>query len=148
MAYLWIKSFHLLFVMAWVATVFYLPRILVNIAETRDEPAVQARLELMGLRLFRFGRIMFGLAFLFGLTLWQGWRLFPGVLPNFGEPGWLHAKFGLVLLLLAYFIWAGRLVRRSAQGGTLPSSNTLRLLNELPILLLLAVIYLVLAKPF
>ncbi|WP_266159848.1 CopD family protein [Dyella silvatica] len=147
MAYLWIKSFHLLFVMAWVATVFYLPRILVNIAETQNEPAVRARLELMGRRLYGFGHSMFGLAALFGLTLWQGWRLFPGSLPNFGEAGWLHAKLGLVVLLLVYFIWAGRLVKRSAQGGSLPSSKTLRLLNELPILLLLAVIYLVLAKP-
>ncbi len=44
MAYLWIKSLHLLFVMAWVATVFYLPRILVNLAEVGDAPALKARL--------------------------------------------------------------------------------------------------------
>jgi putative membrane protein len=148
MTYLWIKSFHLLFVIAWMATVFYLPRILVNIAEAGDEPAVRARLVLMGRRLYRFGHSMFGLAFLLGLTLWQGWRAFPGVLPNFGDAHWLHAKLGLVALLLGYFIWSGRLLKRSGQGGALPSSKTLRIMNELPVLVLLGVIYLVIAKPF
>lgn len=148
MAYLWIKSFHLLFVMAWVATVFYLPRVLVNLAEAGNEPAVKARLELMGLRLYRFGHNMFGLAFLLGLVLWQGWRVFPGTLPNFGAAGWLHAKLALVAALLAYFIWGGRLVKKSIKGGALPSSRTLRIANELPVFVLLAIIFLVIAKPF
>jgi putative membrane protein len=55
---------------------------------------------------------------------------------------------GLVALLLAYFIWSGRLLKRSEQGGALPSSKTLRIMNELPVLLLLGVIFLVIAKPF
>src|SRR5690606_37873217 len=54
-AYLWIKSAHLLFVMAWVAAAFYLPRILINLVEAGDEAAVRARLVLMGRRLYRFG---------------------------------------------------------------------------------------------
>ncbi|WP_114241753.1 CopD family protein [Dyella sp. C9] len=148
MTYLWIKSFHLLFVIAWMATVFYLPRILVNIAEASDEVAVKARLVLMGRRLYRFGHNMFGLAFLFGLTLWQGWRLFPGSLPNFGEAHWLHAKLALVVVLFGYFIWSGRLLKRSEQGGALPSSKTLRIMNELPVFVLLGIIFLVIAKPF
>ncbi len=148
MTYLWIKSFHLLFVMAWMATVFYLPRILVNVAEAGGEPAVKARLVLMGRRLYRFGHNMFGLAFLLGLTLWQGWRVFPGVLPNFGDAHWLYAKLALVVLLLAYFSWTGRLLKRSENGGTLPSSKTLRIMNELPVFVLLGVIFLVIAKPF
>ncbi|WP_130617813.1 CopD family protein [Dyella amyloliquefaciens] len=148
MTYLWIKSFHLLFVMAWMATVFYLPRILVNVAEAGSEPAVKARLVLMGRRLYRFGHNMFGLAFLLGLTLWQGWRVFPGVLPNFGDAHWLHAKLFLVALLLAYFIWTGRLLKRSENGGALPSSRMLRIMNELPVFVLLGVIFLVIAKPF
>ena len=148
MVYLWVKTFHLLFAIAWMSAVFYLPRILVNIAEAGDEPAVRARLLLMGRRLYRFGHNMFGLAFLLGLALWQGWRVFPGVLPNFGDAHWLHAKLGLVALLLAYFIWSGRLLKRSEQGGVLPSPKTLRVMNELPVLVLLVVIYLVIAKPF
>ncbi|CAM5455300.1 Protoporphyrinogen IX oxidase OS=Rhodanobacter lindaniclasticus OX=75310 GN=B1991_03770 PE=3 SV=1 [Rhodanobacter lindaniclasticus] len=149
MTYLLIKSLHLLFVIAWMATVFYLPRILVNLAETADEPAVQARLRLMGRRLYKFGHNMFGIAFLFGLALWQGWRVWPQTLPNVASGShWIDAKLTLVAVLLVYFTWAGRVLKRSEKGMALPSSRTLRWLNELPVLLLLGVIWLVLAKPF
>lgn len=147
--YLLIKSLHLLFVIAWMATVFYLPRILVNLAETSGELAVQARLQLMGKRLYKFGHNMFGIAIVFGLLLWQGWRVFPAVFPNVtAGMHWIDAKLTLVAVLLAYFIWCGRMLKRHVAGVALPSSRTLRLINELPVLLLLAVIYLVLAKPF
>ena len=149
MVYLWVKTFHLLFAIAWMSAVFYLPRILVNIAEAGNDTAVRARLYLMGRRLYRFGHILFGLAFLLGLTLWQGWRIFPQVLPNVvATMHWIDAKLGLVAVLLVYFIWAGGSLKRSEKGGALPSARTLRLLNELPVLLLLGVLYLVLAKPF
>jgi putative membrane protein len=149
MTYLLIKSLHLLFVIAWMATVFYLPRILVNLSETANEPAVQARLRLMGRRLYKFGHNMFGIAFLFGLTLWQGWRVFPQTLPNVASGmHWIDAKLTLVVVLLVYFTWAGRVLKRSEKGLALPSARTLRWLNELPVLLLLGVIWLVLAKPF
>ncbi|MDE2306828.1 MAG: CopD family protein [Xanthomonadaceae bacterium] len=149
MAYLLIKSLHLLFVMAWMATVLYLPRILVNLAETADQAAVQARLQLMGRRLYRFGHMVFGIAFVFGLLLWQGWRMFPAALPNVvGPMHWIDAKLTLVAVMLVYFTWCGRLLKRNMAGGALPSSRVLRWINEIPTLLLLAVIYLVIAKPF
>jgi putative membrane protein len=149
MFYLWIKSFHVLFVIAWMATVFYLPRILVNLAEAGDEPTVRARLLLMGRRLYRFGHNMFGIAVAFGLALWQGWRLWPSALPNVvAGMHWIDAKLSLVVVLLAYFVWAGRMVKRCGKGGALPSAKALHWLNELPVLLLLGVIFLVIAKPF
>ena len=149
MAYLLIKSLHLLFAIAWMSTVFYLPRILVNLAESASEPAVQARLQLMGRRLYKFGHGMFGIAFLFGLTLWQGWRVFPQALPNVtASMHWIDAKLTLVVLLLAYFMWVGRMLKRSEKGSALPSSRALRWFNELPVLVLFGVIYLVIAKPF
>lgn len=149
MTYLLIKSLHLLFVIAWMATVFYLPRILVNLAETADEPAVQARLQLMGRRLYKFGHNMFGIAFVFGLALWQGWRVFPQSLPDVtAGMHWIDAKLTLVAVLLGYFVWAGRMLKRSSKAIALPSARTLRWLNELPVLLLLGVLYLVIAKPF
>jgi len=149
MTYLWIKSFHVVFVIAWMATVFYLPRILVNIAEAAGEPAVKARLILMGHRLYRFGHNMFGIAFLFGLVLWEGWRVFPQTLPNVVGPlHWIDAKLTLVVLMMIYFVWSGRLLKRSENGGPLPSSRTLRIMNELPVLVLLAIVFLVIAKPF
>lgn len=149
-AYLIAKTAHLLFVFAFVASAFYLPRILVNLAEAGDgEPAVRARLVLMGGRLYRFGHMMFGLAFLLGLLLWLGYRAFPGF-PTMVAPGsgWLHAKLGAVVLMLAHFIIAGRWLKGAAAGRALPSPTTLRWFNELPVVLLLAILWLVLAKPF
>ena len=138
-AYFWIKTFHLVFVIAWMATVFYLPRIRVNIAEVGDAPAVRERLVLMGRRLYRFGHIMFGLALLLGLALWL----------HFGiGGGWLHAKLLLVVLMLAHYIVGGRWLNGVEAGRPLPSSTALRWFNEVPVLLLIAIVYLVLAKPF
>jgi putative membrane protein len=152
MVYLWTKSLHLLFVMAWVATVFYLPRLLVNVAESVEagEPdAVRARLLLMGRRLYKFGHSMFGVAFAMGLLLWLGHHAWPASYPDVASGmGWLHAKLCLVLVLLAYFIWCGRRLKRVAAGGAPGASRSLRLWNELPVFVLLAIIYLVLAKPF
>ncbi len=139
MAYLWIKTAHLVFVMAWMSTVFYLPRILVNLAEAGEDSAVQARLVLMGKRLYRFGHVMFGVMLLLGLALWL----------HFGiTGGWLHAKLLLVTLMLAHFITAGRWLKGAAAGRPLPSATTLRWFNEVPVVILVAIVWLVLAKPF
>ncbi|WP_372015491.1 CopD family protein [Pseudoxanthomonas sp. 10H] len=148
--YLWVKSFHLLFVMAWMGGVFYLPRILVNLAEAGAQaPEVRARLVLMGRRLYRFGHHMFGLAALLGLFLWLGHRVLDGFPTMVGSPaGWLHAKLLLVALMLAHYIVGGRWLKGVEQGRALPSSRALRVFNELPVLALLIVIWLVLAKPF
>ena len=139
MAYLLTKTAHLVFVMAWMGGVFYLPRILVNIAEAGDAPAVRARLVLMGRRLYRFGHVMFGLAFVLGLALWL----------HFGiAGGWLHAKLALVALMLAHYGIGGRWLKGVDAGRPLPSGTALRWFNEIPVLMLFAVVYLVLAKPF
>ncbi|MFC7302426.1 CopD family protein [Cognatiluteimonas weifangensis] len=149
MAYLWTKTAHLVFVIAWMASVFYLPRILVNLAEAGDAPAVRERLLLMARRLYRFGHMMFGFAVVLGLVLWLGYLWIPGfqtmVAPG---SGWLHVKLVLVLLLLAYFVASGVLFKRLADGRPLPSARTLRWFNEIPLPLLVAIVYLVLAKPF
>ena len=147
--YFWVKTAHLVFVIAWMATVFYLPRILVNLTETSGQADVQARLLMMGKKLYRFGHNMFGLALVLGLVLWFGYRFLPDfqtmVAPG---TGWLHAKLGLIALLLAHFIVAGRWLKGVEKGRALPSSKALRWFNEVPVLLLVVVVYLVLAKPF
>ncbi|MEB1099820.1 CopD family protein [Xanthomonas campestris pv. campestris] len=147
--YLWIKTFHLLFVIAWMAAVFYLPRILVNIAEagTGTDTAVRARLVLMGRRLYKFGHSMLGLALLLGAVLWLGYRVIPDF-PTMVAGGWLHAKLFAVALILAHYIVAGRWLKGVDQGRALPSGRALRLFNEVPVVLLVGVIWLVLAKPF
>ena len=140
-SYLWVKTFHVVFVVAWMAAVFYLPRILVNIAEAGSDAAVLERLQLMGRRLYRFGHVMFGLAFVLGLALWLHFDIGKGV-------GWLHAKLCLVVLLFVYYIFSGRWLKGLAKGRTLPSARALRWFNELPLVLFIGVVYLVLAKPF
>jgi putative membrane protein len=148
-AYLWIKTFHLVFVVAWMASVFYLPRILVNLSEAAGQAQVLERLQLMGRRLYRFGHIMFGLAFILGLVLWLGYRVLPDFPTMVGAgAGWLHAKLGLVVLLVIYYGITGRWLKSAGNGRALPSSRALRWFNELPLLLFIGVVYLVLAKPF
>jgi putative membrane protein len=137
-AYFWTKTAHLVFVIAWMAAVFYLPRILLNLVEAGEGADVRARLQLMGRRLYRFGHAMFGFAVVLGLVLWLHFRIMGP---------WLHVKLLLVLAMLAHFIVAGRWLKGSTQGRSLPSTRSLRWFNELPVLALVAIVYLVLAKP-
>ena len=138
-AYFWTKTAHVVFVIAWMAGVFYLPRILVNIAEAGDAPAVRARLVLMGRRLYRFGHVMFGLAVALGLALWlhSAWAA-AGCMPSCC---WWRCFWRISPL-------PGAGSRARTLAAALPSSRTLRWFNELPVVLLVAIVYLVLAKPF
>ena len=148
-AYFWIKTFHLVFVIAWMAAVFYLPRILVNLAEAGEEPAVRARLVLMGRRLYRFGHVMFGLSVPLGLVLWLGYHVLPDFPTMVAQgSGWLHAKLALVAVLFGYYIVSGRWLKGVDAGRKLPSSKALRWFNEVPVVLLIMIIWLVLQKPF
>jgi len=148
-AYLWLKTAHIVFVMAWIAAVFYLPRILINLNQAGDAPEVRARLVLMGRRLYRFGHIMVGFAIIAGLGLWLGYRVWSGLPTMVGiGSGWMHAKLGLVVLLLAHFVVTGRWLKGVDIGRQLPSSKTLHWFNEIPVVLLIMVVWLVIAKPF
>ncbi|HWR96285.1 MAG TPA: CopD family protein [Arenimonas sp.] len=133
-----LKSAHLLFVMAWVAAVFYLPRLMINFAESPGQADVQARLLLMAKRLYRFGHVMFALALVFGI----------GLIHFAGFGPWLHAKLLLVAVLFAYYIWSYKRLQKAQAGEALPSPLALRVMNELPVFLLFFTIYLVIAKPF
>ena len=148
-AYLAVKTAHLVFVIAFMASVFYLPRILVNIAETAGQADVQARLVLMGRRLYRFGHVMFALTFVLGLVAWLGYRVLPQF-PTMVGPGtgWMHAKLLLVVLTFVHYLVAGRWLKGAAAGRALPTGTALRWFNEIPLLLLVAIAWLVLAKPF
>ena len=136
--YLWAKILHLFFVIAWMATVFCLPFILVGLSEAGDEAAGRERQLAFGRKIYGLGHNLFGMAFLFGLILWL----------HFGISGpWLHVKLVLVALLFTHFILSGRWLKKFTAGQALPSSRILRLFNFVPAILLLAVIWLVLAKP-
>ncbi|MDR2873112.1 MAG: CopD family protein [Xanthomonadaceae bacterium] len=141
--YILTKTFHLLFVIAWMAAVFYLPRILINLREAGDQPEVRARLVLMGRRLYRFGHIMLGFAVLLGLALWMYFKMGWG-----GDQYWVHAKLLLVVLIITHYCVSGYWLKGVDKGRSLPSGRMLCWFNEVPVFLLLAIIWLVLGKPF
>ena len=142
---LWVKAFHIVFVVAWFAGVFYLPRIFVNHAQLAPgEDAVHDRLALMERKLYRFTTMNMLLALGFGL-----WLLFgAGWTADFGAHGWLHAKLALVVVLVGYHGVCGRLVKTFAARANVRSHRFYRLFNEVPVLLLVAVVVLVVVKPF
>lgn len=135
---LWIKSLHLLFVISWFAGLFYLPRILVNLAMEEDANA-RARLLLMARKLYRFMFPLSGLALLFGFWLWLGYGI---------SGGWMHAKLVLVVVLIGYHHACGSLLRKFEQGKNTHSHVWYRWFNEIPVLLLLVIVILVVVKPF
>ncbi|MGP1717395.1 MAG: CopD family protein [Methylophilus sp.] len=135
---LWIKAFHILFVTSWFAGLFYLPRIYVNLAMETD-PQAYARLVLMAQKLYRFMQPLSILALGFGLWLWLGYG-FTG--------GWLHAKLTLVFLLLGYHHYCGKLLKQFAAKASQRSHTWFRWFNEIPVFLLLAIVILVVVKPF
>jgi protoporphyrinogen IX oxidase len=136
--YLWIKALHIVFIAAWFAGLFYLPRIYVNLAQ-EGNPAAVERLLGMARRLYRFTTILAVPALLLGLWLWLGFGI---------KGGWLHAKLALVLLVIGYHHACGSLLKKFERGVNTRSHQWFRVFNEVPVLLLLAIVILVVVKPF
>lgn len=141
---LWVKSFHIIFVASWFAGLFYLPRIFVNLAMVpAGSVAERDRLLLMARKLFRFTTILAFPALALGLWLW----LIYGIGLGAGN-GWMHAKLLGVSLAVAYHVVCGAMLRRLAAGESGKSHIWYRWFNEIPVLLLTAVVILVVVKPF
>ena len=140
---LWIKTFHIVFATSWFAGLFYLPRLYVNLA-LEGEPAARARLVLMARKLLRFTTLIALIALAFGATLWLGF----GIGLNGPGNGWMHAKLALVALVIVYHGWCAHLLRRIAAGTDRHGHRWYRWFNELPVLLLVAIVALVVMKPF
>ena len=138
-AYLWIKAFHVVFIICWFAGLFYLPRIYVNLAMV-DDDATRERLLLMARKLLVFMTGLAVIAVVLGM-----WLLGQGAAM---KAGWMQAKLVLVLLLIAYHGWCGVLYARFAHGGTSRSHVWFRWFNEIPVLLLTAIVVLAVVKPF
>lgn len=133
---LWVKAFHIVFVVTWFAGLFYLPRLFVYHSLTEDA-AGQARFVVMERRLYRFTTPSAVLAIGCGLWLWLG----------FGFHGlWLDIKLGLVAGLVIYHIYLGKLCRELAVGQK-RTPTFYRVINEVPALALLAIVILVVVKP-
>lgn len=136
---LWIKAFHIVFMVTWFAGLFYLPRLFVYHAMAED-PVSQERFQVMERKLY-YGIMTPGavLTLTLGLWLWLGYG-FSG--------GWLHAKLALVAVLVGYHLWCGKLLRDFREERNTHSHVWYRWFNEFPVLILVAVVILVVVKPF
>ncbi|MGH8414055.1 MAG: CopD family protein [Gammaproteobacteria bacterium] len=134
----WILAFHIIFMVTWFAGLFYLPRLFVYHAGTRDEVSLR-RFEVMEQRLFIIMNIGAAGTIVFGLWLLIGWWL--------PMPAWLHVKLALVVLLILYHIYCRKLMTDFKRGRNRHGTRFYRWFNELPGLLLVAIVLLVVIKP-
>jgi len=139
---LWIKALHIVFVTSWFAGLFYLPRIFVNLAEVGQGQTTD-RLLKMARKLYRFTSWLGVVALVLGLILF----LYYGIGRGPGN-AWMHAKLGVVVLILGYQHACGSLLKKFEQGKNQRSHVWYRYFNEIPVLMLLAVVCLVVVKPF
>jgi len=135
---LWLKAFHIIMVVSWFAGLFYLPRLFVNHAMTTDS-ATSERLKIMERKLYRFMTPLSILALVSGIWLWLGFGI---------TGGWMHAKLALVVALIGYHLYCGKLVNAFRDDRNQRSHVFYRWFNEFPVLVLTAVVILVVVKPF
>jgi putative membrane protein len=141
---LWIKALHIVFIASWFAGLFYLPRIFVNLAMVPPASvAERARLLLMARKLYRFMTLLAVPALALGLWLWLGYGIGRG--PGHG---WMHAKLGVVVVLIVYHGACGRLLARFERGQPTRGHVWFRWFNEASVLMMLAAVVLVVVKPF
>lgn len=137
--YLWLKLLHIFFIVAWFAGLFYLPRIYVNLAMA-EQPQEYARLLMMAQKLYKF------------MLPWAVGSLVCGVallVTQFGfQAGWVHGKLAIGVLLVAYHVYCGKLLRDFEQQRNTRSHKWYRVFNELPVFTMIAALYLVIFKPF
>jgi putative membrane protein len=136
---LWVKALHIVFTVTWFAGLFYLPRLFVYHAMATDREGIE-RFKVMERKLF-FGIMTPGavLTIGFGLALWLGFGI---------SGGWLHAKLLIVVLLVGYHLWCGKLLLDFRRDRNSKSHVWYRWFNEVPVVLLLAAVILAVVKPF
>lgn len=139
---LWVKAFHIIFMVSWFAGLFYLPRLFVYHALCDDAPGL-ARFVIMERKLFWFITPWAVLTVFFGL-----WLLWDYAWAAYSHTVWLHAKLLLVALLIAYHIYCGKLMLDFRHGRNRRSHVFYRWLNEAPVLVLIAIVILAVVKPY
>jgi putative membrane protein len=137
---LWVKSFHIIFMVTWFAGLFYLPRLFVYHAMSTDQASLE-RFKVMERKLY-WGIMTPGavLTLATGIWLWLGWFR--------GQTSWIHAKMALVAILVGYHLWCGMLLKDFAAGRSTKSHVWFRWFNEFPVVVLVATVLLVVFKPF
>ena len=136
---LWLKAFHVVFLVTWFAGLFYLPRLFVYHV-TADDAVSRARFVIMERRLFVMTTIGAVFTLLFGI-------LMVSLAPAYMAQSWLHAKLALVLLVIGYQLWCLTLMHALRDGRNRHSQRWYRLFNEVPGVLLIAIVILAVVKP-
>ena len=139
---LWVKAFHVFFVVSWFAGLLYLPRLFVYHSMTTDE-AGKSRFRTMEMKLFvimTIGAI--------GAVILGGWLLYAYAWSAYATVGWLHVKLALVAALLGYHVYCYRVVVAFSRDHEPHTHRYFRWMNEVPALVLLAVLILTIVKPF
>ena len=138
MAQFWIKAFHIIFVISWFAGLFYLPRIFVNMAMVKNQD-VYDHLLLMAQKLFKFMTPLAAIAIALGVFMWLRYGFFGY---------WLMTKITLVLVLVIYHAYCGKLLKNFRLGLNRHSHKWYRWFNEIPVVVMMAIVILVVLKPF
>ncbi|QJD30254.1 protoporphyrinogen oxidase HemJ [Methylococcus geothermalis] len=140
---MWLKAFHLIFMVTWFAGLFYLPRLFVYHTMTSDAVGI-ARFKIMERKLF-WGIMTPAMILTLAFGIWMladyAWELY-------GSSGWLHVKLTLVALLVGYHLLCWQWLRDFAEDRNTRSHLFYRWVNEVPVLFLFAIVLLASLKPF
>ena len=140
---LWLKAFHIIFMVTWFAGLFYLPRLYVYHAMSTDTISKE-RFKIMERKLY-FGIMTPGMLLTFFFGIWMladyGWRLYSAA-------GWLHAKLALLALLAGYHVLCGKWLFDFKHDRNTRSHIYYRWMNEVPVLFLVGIVILAVVKPF
>ncbi len=139
---MWLKAWHLIFMVTWFAGIFYLPRLFVYHAMTDDQPG-KDRFKVMERKLYYFTTPWMILTLFFGF-----WMLYEYAWAAFGTMLWLHIKLLLLAILVIYHFYCGHLMRTFAEDRNIRSHVWYRWFNEVPVVILFAVVLLATLKPF
>ena len=134
----WVKIIHILCVMGWMTSIFAVPRALIFWKREHARLGEFGPLGDLTIRLYRFSAGLAVIALITGLGLAQYWQWAP----------WIHLKIALVALLALHYVWTGKLVMRARRGEFRESDLFLRIFNEISVVGVIAILWVVVAKPF
>jgi len=140
-AYLWVKSLHVIAVIAWMAGMLYLPRLFVYHTAAKPGSETSETFKVMEKRLLRF-IINPAMMVTWIAGLWMAWEIY-----GF-QGGWLHAKLLLVVLMSGLHGYLSKSTRLFAEDRNTRSAKHWRIINEVPTVLMILIVILVIVKPF
>ncbi|WP_457634612.1 protoporphyrinogen oxidase HemJ [Persephonella sp.] len=141
--YLWVKAFHIISVISWMAVLFYLPRLFVYHAENKEKKEFVSVVKIMEYKLHKY----IGIPAFWGTILTGGFMIFlnPEI---FKSGGWIHAKLTAAVLLIAYYIHLSIIRKRLEQDRCNRSGKFFRMYNEIPTILMIIIVIMAVVRPF